>query len=112
MKLSIKNRWLEALRSDKYKQGYNKLKNWIDSQTIHCCLGVLCEITGCTWDKFNDATYKDHYCHSRFNLPIDLIIDLNMTDKQANELQKMNDSGKYDFAAIASWIETNIPGDA
>ena len=36
----VKNKWVEALRSGKYKQGRGKL----NSENGYCCLGVLCEV--------------------------------------------------------------------
>lgn len=41
MRESIKKKWIEALRSGKYKQGRNELKNEKDEM---CCLGVLCQV--------------------------------------------------------------------
>lgn len=40
MKTDIRDRWVEALRSGEYSQGYGELA--IDGR--YCCLGVLCEI--------------------------------------------------------------------
>jgi len=37
----IKQKWLEALRSGKYKQGRLALKT---TDEKYCCLGVLCEV--------------------------------------------------------------------
>lgn len=43
----IKQRWVEALRSGEYRQGFNKLCV-IDSEDsderLYCCLGVLCDL--------------------------------------------------------------------
>lgn len=40
MRQDIKNRWVNALRSGKFKQGRKHLAD-VDSGT-YCCLGVLC----------------------------------------------------------------------
>ena len=40
MNKRIKNKWLKALRSGKYKQG----KSILFSDNKYCCLGVLCEL--------------------------------------------------------------------
>ena len=37
----IRKAWVKALRSGKYKQGRNKLRN---KNNEYCCLGVLCEL--------------------------------------------------------------------
>lgn len=39
----IKQRWINALRSGKYKQGTGALR---DSKNKFCCLGVLCDLLG------------------------------------------------------------------
>lgn len=41
MKPEIRDLWVEALRSGKYKQGFGYLR---DSQDYFCCLGVLTEL--------------------------------------------------------------------
>ena len=41
MNPEVKKKWLEALRSGKYKQGRWALRN---GDNEYCCLGVLCEV--------------------------------------------------------------------
>lgn len=41
MNQDIKERWVAALRSGEYEQGYGLLRN---SQEYYCCLGVLSEL--------------------------------------------------------------------
>lgn len=50
MKKAMKAKWIEALRSGKYKQGNGALKKKCDG---YCCLGVLAAISGCTWRGFD-----------------------------------------------------------
>lgn len=40
MNKEIKAKWVEALRSGKYKQGKSRLR----TRTGYCCLGVLCSV--------------------------------------------------------------------
>lgn len=40
MNQEIKQKWVEALESGKYKQGKGRLK----SDDAYCCLGVLCDL--------------------------------------------------------------------
>jgi hypothetical protein len=51
MKQEIKQKWVKALRSGKYKQGEGRLKQ----KDTFCCLGVLCDLyrkeTGEPWEK-------------------------------------------------------------
>jgi hypothetical protein len=54
MKKDIAKKWTKALRSGKYKQGENYLKQFNSKgQPRHCCLGVLCEL-------YNDTMKNNH----------------------------------------------------
>lgn len=54
MKKNIMKKWVKALRSGKYKQGKNFLKQFNSKkQPRHCCLGVLCEL-------YNEEMKKNH----------------------------------------------------
>jgi hypothetical protein len=44
MDQAIKTRWLDALRSGKYKQGTMYLAREWDNEPSFCCLGVLCDL--------------------------------------------------------------------
>lgn len=45
MNKKIKKKWVEALRSGKYKQGHGMLcKRDTDGTKYHCCLGVLTDL--------------------------------------------------------------------
>ncbi len=52
MKSKIKDKWLEALLSGEYTQGFGKMNDGLES---FCVLGVLCDIhrkeTGREWKK-------------------------------------------------------------
>lgn len=39
-----RKKWVEALRSGKYKQGKEYLAQEIGEETVFCCLGVACEL--------------------------------------------------------------------
>lgn len=53
MKQNIMKKWVKALRSGKYKQGYGTLKQYNGFEEVyHCCLGVLCEL-------YNDEMRKN-----------------------------------------------------
>jgi hypothetical protein len=52
MNKKVKTKWLEALRSGKYKQGKARLKR----EGKYCCLGVLCDISNLrTWVSVEDG---------------------------------------------------------
>jgi hypothetical protein len=44
MKETIAKKWVQALRSGRYKQGKDLLKKITKKQERHCCLGVLCDL--------------------------------------------------------------------
>lgn len=45
MKPTIAQKWIKALRSNKYKQGKMALRTQTRHGTVrHCCLGVLCDL--------------------------------------------------------------------
>ena len=45
MKKTVMTKWVNELRSDRYKQGTGFLKQKDENGTLkHCCLGVLCEL--------------------------------------------------------------------
>jgi hypothetical protein len=103
----FKKKWLEALRSGKYKQGKNVL---YDAETnCFCCLGVagdLCEIpkeklieVGC---KILSAKEFRGY-----KIPLALSERDYTQDELQRELAEMNDNGKT-FLQIADHIEANF----
>lgn len=108
--MSIKQEWVAALRSGKYKQGREKLR----TDDNFCCLGVLCDIVDNTkWvapdfkliELFDGVgyAYKDP---DQINYTT-----ISVHDKENNCLQsklgEMNDTGKT-FDEIADWIEENV----
>ncbi len=45
MNPEVKAKWLDALRSKRYKQGYMRLKTVQEHEVVeYCCLGVLCDL--------------------------------------------------------------------
>jgi len=52
MRKDVMKKWVQALRSGKFKQGHGTLKQYNSKgNTQHCCLGVLCEL-------YNDSMRK------------------------------------------------------
>jgi len=120
MKTDLKEKWVAALRSDKYKQGDGHLR-FIDHEnvTTFCCLGVLCDVMGAEWidgrpmlgdihlkrinvDDADGSTYDEEEYLSFGTLSS---IDLLAADQE--ELASMNDGGKS-FAIIADHIEKTL----
>lgn len=107
MNAEIKAKWLEALRSGKYRQGTEYLRTADDK---FCCLGVLCDITNpALWEKWTNG--ERHHDVYGFLSHTSMLPD--KIDEQAGgiaakaHLMGMNDSGKS-FSEIANYIEANL----
>lgn len=109
MNAELKAKWLEALRSGKYKQGKGALRS---AQNEFCCLGVLCDIVASDrWrtyaiiPAFTDLKNKTYYgappsdLYPEYNVEVDA--------PHAGTLISMNDNGKS-FKEIAEYIEENL----
>jgi hypothetical protein len=79
-KEQVENRkkWVQALRSGKYRQGSGTLRRWVDgTETAYCCLGVACDVldpngwTDLSTHKFG-AGYLDEEGVERLGLSIGL----------------------------------------
>jgi len=92
-----KARWLEALRSGKYKQGKQRLRKG-DS---FCCLGVLCDITD------SSGWSGDEYLGHTGLAPIDVLRGCGVPFCAAEQLATLNDSGRS-FEEIADYIEKKL----
>ncbi len=124
MNAQWKQKWIQALRSDKYSQGTWALR---DKSNRFCCLGVLCDIVNPKlWSKnttIRGAWQKDAYTYDGKDwgvipnsvldiVNIDSVNDLlcpngRFTDKKTQceySLSGQNDSGSS-FEEIANIIE-------
>ena len=104
MEASLKAKWIEALRSGKYKQGRLALRTRDDH---FCCLGVLCDVSGVSeWEENGQRySYDGALC-----LPPSPLRN-QLTPEAGHALMAMNDHSGMSFPDIADWIETNIPED-
>ena len=131
MNPEVKQKWIDALRSDKYKQGSDNLR----SVTGYCCLGVLCDLYSqehnTQWEfRGNDETNLQHQDYWYFGdqsefLPESVMnwaelktpnpnvrVDVEDNEDEDNwyyidELSNINDSG-YSFNVIANLIEAQL----
>lgn len=115
MDQALKTKWVEALRSGKYRQGIGQLRNSSDE---YCCLGVLCDILGTKWRK--DDGVSDNFMSVPWHgkpkyatLPTEIRNKYGLRDIE-DELVNLNDGieelgipGKS-FNEIADWIEVNL----
>lgn len=103
----LKQKWLDALRSGKYKQGRKALhSDKYEDGDRYCCLGVLCKVA--------DIPLKDSQQIQAYTILASLL-DTGQT--KTDKLINMNDGDEYtlpprapsSFAEIADWIEDNMP---
>lgn len=116
MKQEILNKWVNALRSRRYKQGKERLKT-LNGQPRFCCLGVLCDLhskeTGEKWK--DDAANKEGRYFGNSGLLPDKVrrwaglresdpLLLDGSTEKDNSAAELNDAGKR-FTTIARLIE-------
>lgn len=115
MDTKLKEEWVAALRSGKYQQGTEVLR---DEFKEFCCLGVLCEIDPeVTWSE-NDAGYKykeepDRLLTTQFDDGDDyqespLLEKYGITVQIQEVLIRLNDEEQLDFNGIADFIEEGL----
>jgi hypothetical protein len=109
MKADVKEKWIAALRSGKYRQDLAFLHPFPDG---FCCLGVLCDVVNNgRWravgnDEFFSYRGPQNY-ESSCVVPCDLADELELTSAQQQKLSRMNDDG-VSFEVIADYIERNL----
>jgi hypothetical protein len=117
MDSKLKKRWVEALRSKKYKQGRSYLKNTetVNGTPKYCCIGVLCElITNTKFGKENrlkfdcNGVFDGEFGGSRTTLLSPIRDYYKISDNEVGELIRMNDLEKRKFTTIAKYIEENL----
>ena len=113
MNQEMKIKWLEALRSGKYKQAVSRLMLKDHRGQRYCCLGVLCEISGLgEWTEEPSYSNVHEFIYNRghfaSNLPPAMREALGISDDDIETLVNMNDLTKASFTQIADWIERNL----
>lgn len=126
MKAELKTKWIEALRSGRYRQAQNVLR---DPSGAMCCLGVLLDVdqpTGWGAERINrfhrhcvehvnssDSDAQDFLgLKYRESQGLEFSVIRNGDPAKAlHVLTEMNDSGRS-FSDIADWIEENVPAEA
>lgn len=105
MNKEAKEKWIEALRSGKYTQGKNCLKN-IDN--TYCCLGVLVKVFedhyGLKFDQKINCSHNAMVFGSQCSIaaPPEIVIDwIKLEPKHQNLLMNLNDKHGCSFAGIA-----------
>lgn len=104
----LAKKWLKALRSGRYTQGFGCLRKKEDGLDEFCCLGVLCDISGIgAWknEEVRGAVYYEALGDARRNvLPDSVQAAVGISQNFMSELVALNDSGAT-FNTIAEQIE-------
>jgi hypothetical protein len=100
--------WIEALRSDYYKQGQRRLKlHYGRNDDRYCCLGVACDIFGSMehgfWDEYNYFHYDEQQSVHTY-LPTIVRLYFGIRSSEEHILMRWND-GDTSFALIANYLE-------
>ena len=124
MNKQVKERWIKALRSGKYKQGQHLLVSNDLDKKYYCCLGVLCQLyatekkKGISKIKLGVATSRsgDRLPAKQF-LPniVRKWAGLNASDpivyydgNSVNRITHLNDGYQLDFNQLADIIEEQL----
>lgn len=111
MHKNVKEKWIAALRSGKYKQGRNNLNN----NGAYCCLGVLCEVylENCDEPKIEKRTeigYDNLVFYGGWSagLPDEVHVWSGLSNLSPSQLIYLNDKANKSFAEIADYIEEKL----
>jgi hypothetical protein len=100
--------WIEALRSDKFKQGKFELRTEDD---CNCCLGVLAEIKNIPYqfhqDEFTNFTEYDFGDMGGMDAAVPAGF-CGLSDPAISKLIELNDNYDKTFPEIADFIEKNL----
>lgn len=121
MNKKLKKKWVKALRSGEYDQGRNVLCRVDSEGAKYCCLGVLYEVAGKTFNgRVESPNGEEVYLGMRTKNDVEECLPTPSFQREcgiakkyndsytiAEKLARMNDSGKS-FNQIADWIEENI----
>src|SRR5687767_12329689 len=108
MNPGVKAKWLEALRSGKYKQARLRMRhpNGAGTEDGFCCLGVLCEVLRPNeWTRSESGSWMHH---GNMEYPSGQILrEAGLEFNQAKRFAGMNDN-RDTFEEIADHIEDEL----
>ncbi len=120
MNPKLKAKWIEALRSGKYKQTQEYLERLDDDGKVvgNCCLGVLCRIAKLEVheDSRNTEFFDSEGYGSETELTENMRYKFGISEEDQQELIRRNDGTRngqpsakpHSFTRIADFIEKNI----
>lgn len=102
---ALKTKWVEALRSGRYAQGRQRLRNGDN----YCCLGVLCEVAGLEIDpKHGNGVVGVPFGEDDYNPIFSLIGSSEAAEQLWNRNDGLRDQRKHSFPEIADYIQANL----
>jgi hypothetical protein len=111
MRQDVKDKWVEALNSGKYRQIQGFLAT---NDGGRCAVGVLADIAAeagivvrSSRPLGNGARQCLTYDKLAFSLPVAALKWADITEKDTNVIMDMNDVGTS-FQFIANWIKENL----
>lgn len=112
MDAALKAKWVEALRSERFKQAYSSLVDMDErGSRSFCCLGVLCEVAGASWDEIEYERGRLNGAQVRSKkgsfLSDEVLEIVGLDDDTQRKLASLNDGGSR-FPEIADYIEANL----
>lgn len=113
---SFKRRWLENLRSGKYKQVTDELcKSEYNHPELdkkyygYCCLGVACKTQGLSDSIiYEDAVIGNNIVEIASNRKRGIPKILQVNNPLVDFLTHSNDTRRLSFKQIANWIDKNL----
>lgn len=110
MDKKLRDKWVKALTSRKFKQGTGSLhlKHEGEAPTF-CCLGVLCEVAGVKPTEKPSGSYTVYqYDGMSGVLSAKLMKEFGIDGDALDTLVGMNDDDGAKFYQIARWIKRNL----
>ena len=107
----LKRKWVKALRSGKYTQGFGYLKAKASdpiNKDTHCCLGVLGEILPKEKYFYMKGKRVLNFTDGEILSVCRISPFVALNEKTEIKLMEMNDKKSMSFSEIADWIEENL----
>lgn len=112
--MRLRDKWIAALRSDKYKQG----NGYLNRKGDFCCLGVLADITDQSWSEADSCGRREWIPGEGMscgdgNSNLTAVPKIMLPVKVQTSLYYMNDGlgawrdGGLSFTEIADYIEAH-----
>ena len=108
----VYDKWIDALNSGRYRQGYGCLKFKPSGKSYqYCCLGVLCNLMnkdgGPSWGSYTNSAGDKIFdmLGGNEDIPIKLARYLKLSKTERYTLMNLNDGGRS-FKGIAEHIVT------